>query len=413
MNPSSTLPMDLGTDAAAGTGPQVSARAPHDATIEGHPLRIEFTGSGSEYFRIWIVNLLLILVTVGLYYPWAKVRKLRYFYGNTLVGEHPLDFHGDPKRMLRGFLLVGALLGLYSVAGNFSQTAGLVALIIVALVWPALFRASQQFRMANTSWRGLRLRFTGDVAGSYKAVLPLFVPGVLMLALTLGQSEGQKLADWVGVAISLLGLGILGTFPLLLWMLKKYQHDHYALGQVSTELRAGAGSFYGVFLKTIGVGILAGIVVGIVATLIGGGVVVAALTQPSSVKPSDLGAAIVGVFIGALAVFAIVQLLVHPYMTSRLQNLLWNRTKASQLRFASELRYWPLVGLTLKNWLLVMITLGLYWPFAAIATARLKLESVTVYTRLDPDALVSRERARSDDASGDAAGDLMGIDVGL
>ena len=85
-----------------------------------HTLPITFTGSGSEYFRIWIVNLLLTLVTLGLYYPWAKVRKLRYFYGNTLVGGHPLDFHGQPKRMLRGFLLVGVLVAIYSLAGKVS-----------------------------------------------------------------------------------------------------------------------------------------------------------------------------------------------------------------------------------------------------------------------------------------------------
>ena len=46
-------------------------------------LRISFTGSGSEYFRIWIVNLLLLLVTFGIYYPWAKVRRLRYFQKNA------------------------------------------------------------------------------------------------------------------------------------------------------------------------------------------------------------------------------------------------------------------------------------------------------------------------------------------
>jgi uncharacterized membrane protein YjgN (DUF898 family) len=159
--------------------------------------------------------------------------------------------------------------------------------------------------------------------------------------------------------------------------------------------------------------LLAALVVGIVATLVGGGVLAAALSQSSDSKPSTVGAAIAGVFVAGMLVFGIVQLLVHPYFTSRMQNLLWSRTKATQLRFESALRYWPLVGLTLKNWLLVLITLGLYWPFAAIATARLKLEAVSVYTRLAPDELVSRERARSGDAAGDAAGDLIDIDMGL
>lgn len=66
---------------------------------QAHHVPIEFTGSGSEYFRIWIVNLLLTLVTLGIYYPWAKVRRLRYFYGNTLVAGHALwTFTASPRR---------------------------------------------------------------------------------------------------------------------------------------------------------------------------------------------------------------------------------------------------------------------------------------------------------------------------
>ena len=56
----------------------------HSAT---HQLQIEFTGSGSEYFRIWIVNLLLMFVTFGIYYPWAKVWRLCYFHANSLEGK--------------------------------------------------------------------------------------------------------------------------------------------------------------------------------------------------------------------------------------------------------------------------------------------------------------------------------------
>ena len=66
-----------------------------------HRLPLRFVGSGSEYFRIWIVNLLLTLVTLGLYYPFAKVRRLRYFHFATEVGGHPLSFHADPWRYCR------------------------------------------------------------------------------------------------------------------------------------------------------------------------------------------------------------------------------------------------------------------------------------------------------------------------
>ena len=120
-------------------------------TPSSYPVHIRFTGSGSEYFGIWIVNLLLMLVTLGLYYPWAKVRRLKYFYGNTLVDGSALDFHGSPKRMLRGTLLVVVLLVLYSVAGNVSPMAGLVAIVAVAAIAPALVRAAMRFRLSHTS----------------------------------------------------------------------------------------------------------------------------------------------------------------------------------------------------------------------------------------------------------------------
>ncbi len=43
----------------------------------------EFTGTAEEYFKIWIVNVGLTIVTFGIYSAWAKARKKRYLYGNT------------------------------------------------------------------------------------------------------------------------------------------------------------------------------------------------------------------------------------------------------------------------------------------------------------------------------------------
>src|SRR6187402_1366842 len=66
----------------------------------------EFRGDGGEYFRIWIVNLLLTIVTLGIYSAWAKVRRLRYFYGNTYLDGHSFEFHGRPLAILKGRLIV-------------------------------------------------------------------------------------------------------------------------------------------------------------------------------------------------------------------------------------------------------------------------------------------------------------------
>ena len=409
-----TLPSPLNPNAATATA---ATSSPSDAARPGagqfaHTLPITFSGSGSEYFRIWIVNLLLTLVTLGLYFPWAKVRRLRYFYGNTAVGGHTLDFHGEPKRMLRGLLLVGALLVLYSVAGKLSPTAGLIALLIVAGVWPALFRASQQFRMANTSWRGLRFRFNGELRGAYVAMLPLFIPGALTLSAVLftGDGAASRARSALETLAGLTALAATLLFPLFLWLLKKYQHEHYALGPIQTELRTGAGSFYVLGLKTFGVALLAGLVAMLVSTVVGGGGVLALATGS---RGSVGAAAAVAIVLAVIVAYAAVVLVIQPYLSSRFQNLVWGRTASPDIGFDSDLRFWPLLRLTLKNWLLMLVTLGLYWPFAKIAMARMRLQAVTAYTRLAPDEWVGTLRQRADDATGDAAGDLFGIDIGL
>ena len=391
------------------TGPQFQDTVPNGqppAPSAGRELEVRFTGSGSEYFRIWIVNLLLTLLTVGLYYPWAKVRRLRYFYGNTLVDGHPLDFHGEPLKMLRGYLLVGAMVVAYSLAGHVSPTAGLAAFLIVATLWPALLRSSMRFRLANTSWRGLRFRFMGSLGGAYRALLPMFLPALAILAVGASASTAPVPPRWFGAVALGIAAAMLVAGPWLWWSLKKYQHDHYALGQWQTRLAATPGSFYAVFLKTFGVFLA---MFALAASTIAATAGVGAMSRGGAGSVMTM---LLGVFLAVLAIFA-AQFVPRPYFTSRMQNLLWSRTGSPAMRFRSGLRFRPLLGLTAKNWLLMVLTLGLYWPFAAIATQRMRLEAVSITTSVDPDDLVDRMRHAGTGAMGDAAGDLFGLDIGF
>ena len=67
--------------------------------------RIQFKGTGTEYFKIWIVNVLLCIVTIGIYYPWAKVRTRRYFYANTEYADRYFDYHATGKQLFFGYLI--------------------------------------------------------------------------------------------------------------------------------------------------------------------------------------------------------------------------------------------------------------------------------------------------------------------
>ena len=377
-----------------------------------HELPLRFVGSGSEYFRIWIVNLLLTLVTLGLYYPFAKVRRLRYFHGATEVGGAPLSFHADPWKMFRGYVLVALMLAAYTGAGQFSATAGAIAFLIVAALWPALWHSSMRFRLANTGWRGLRFRYTGTRASAYAVMaVPLGVAMLFVLGALLTQPEappvppsGEEVPPSASELFAALAPGVvmLALLPLFFWLLKRLQHSNYALGPERTGFTAPLGPFYRLAFTAGLVGIVVAFAIGIVSAI-----VVAALRSLGI--DGVLWLTVVAMVLGYLVVFA----LVGGYWTARLQNLAWGRTASARLRFKSSLRARSLAGLWFRNTLLVLLTLGLYFPFAQVASARLRLEAITVVSEVDPDEFAASAAQADEAAAGDAAGDLLGLDIGL
>ncbi len=394
-------------DAPAAPAAPVAA-APSQPTE--YPIR--FTATGGEYFGIWIVNLLLIVLTLGIYLPWAKVRRLKYFYNNTEVAGHALDFHGQGSRMLRGTLIVGAFFILYSIASNFSPWAALVAGLAFLALWPVLFRAGMRFRLSQTSWRGLRFRFTGDTPHAYFSVLPplalILVPVVLGGLFAGAPDAPANMAEPPAAVLGGIGLSFLLFFlalPYFLWRIKRYQHNHYAYGPLTSELRAGAGVFYGIFLKMIGAALL--LVLGVVLLAVLFGVLLP--------QKGWAGLGIVAVLLAPLLFFGflLMNLVAKSYVVVRLQNLVWTRTGNAHFRFKSDLRLAPYIGLQFKNYLLIALSVGFYWPFAVVATRRAQLEAVSLFTRIDLDTLVNRATRAEADATGDAAAEVFDLDVGI
>ena len=201
---------------------------------------VRFTGSGGEYFRIWVVNLLLTLVTVGIYSAWAEVRKTRYFYQNTSLDGHAFDYHGAPLAILRGRMVAVVLLLAYTWSFDISRKLGLATIAILCLAGPWLFMKAQQFKFRNSSWRGLRFGFDSNLRAAYRTLLPL------LLDLVLGHDPGAFLVPEVVVLVGVIP-GIL--LPLMHHTLKRYQHSRVSYGNLRAAFRPAVGRFYGVYIK--------------------------------------------------------------------------------------------------------------------------------------------------------------------
>lgn len=119
----------------------------------------EFRGSGTEYFRIWFVNLCLSILTLGIYSAWATVRNRRYLYGSTYLMDSAFDFHARGAQILKGRLVAVALFAAYISLGQWAPLwQGVLMLVLLPFV-PWVIVQARRFNTTNTSWRGVRLGF--------------------------------------------------------------------------------------------------------------------------------------------------------------------------------------------------------------------------------------------------------------
>lgn len=153
---------------------------------------IIFEGKTSEYFGIWIVNLLLTLVTFGIYSAWAKVRRKKYFYNNTLIDNVGFDYHAKPTAILKGRIIAFVFFLGYSMSANVNPILPAIFMLILFMALPWLVVRGSLFNSRNTSHRGLRFDFVGTVGQAAKVFIGLPLLLVPTLGLIMPYNAHQK-----------------------------------------------------------------------------------------------------------------------------------------------------------------------------------------------------------------------------
>ena len=142
--------------------------------------RLAFKGKGGDLFVVLIVNMLLTFITLGLYYPWAKARKLSWYYEHTELDGHPFHFHGTGSEMFRGFIKAIALLlliyGTYIVGVLTKEVTIVLVGILVMFVGllafiPLVIHGSLRYRSSRSSWRGIHFGYRGQLRELYRICL--------------------------------------------------------------------------------------------------------------------------------------------------------------------------------------------------------------------------------------------------
>ena len=343
--------------------PELPPSFPQENNNWQKKMRFSFSGNTSEYFGIWIVNILLTIVTIGIYAPWAKVRRLRYFYGNTEFFNKRFDFTGIPSKILIGRLIALGLYFAISLVANYSVTATFVGLGVLYLLVPWLIRATLRFNARNSKFGNSRFYFSGTTKGSYT----VFFLSLILTIFTLGL-----------------------CYPISFWLYKRYAFDHLYVGQLKFNFKADWSAFMAAFYYPFLIMIAMFCCIGLIMWLIS----------------AEFGLVLFGVAYFLIIFFA------NPLILARMFIATWNNITLGNSEFSTDCNQWHFAWIVGSNWIVRILTLGLMTPWAAIRLYRYQVESLQLDLRHDPDDLLNRIQ-QDHSALAEEISDIFDIDISL
>jgi uncharacterized membrane protein YjgN (DUF898 family) len=304
---------------------------------------LKFNGDHGTLVGLRILNNLLKVVTLGIYYPWARASMLKYMYAESEYMGSPFTFHGTGKEMFIGFLkAVAAILIIYVcfficiilqnpvlfVIGFIILYGGILVLIPIAI------HGSYRYRLSRSSWRGIHF--------GYRGILKEFMKLYLL--------EGF---------LTIITLGIYGSWFYV--NVRKYTYGHARFGNIEFKFTGNGGDLFLIRLK----GVLLSIVT-----------------------------------LGIYSFWYMKDVIAFEF-----KNLKINQN-GKEINLRSTLTAADVFEMLVVNYLIIVFTLGIGTGIAINRVMRKSFDNIEFDSEIDVDNLVQTEEEYKDAAGDDLAGML-------
>lgn len=334
----------------------------------GREFKFRFHGKAMEYFGIWIVNILLTIATLSLYAPWAKVRRLRYFYNNSEFFHRFFDFTGIPTKILIGRLIALSIWAVFAIASYMDMAIAAFGVLFIYLAMPWLVRATVRFNARNSKFGNSRFYFEGTTKQAYIQ----FFYAALIVIFTLGIFS-----------------------PVAIWLYKRYTIDHLYVGQLKFKLN----NDWPQYMRAVYVPIV--MFWGILALCL-----ILLFVTVSGLNTDVFLTSII------FAVYAVGLLFIGPLIQARIFITTWSSTTLNNSEFKTEANQWRYAWIVASNWLAKIFSLGMLSAWAAIRLYRYQIESLTLTLHDDPNLMINI--AQSDhNAIAEEISDIFDLDISL
>ena len=312
----------------------------------------DFRGDGLEYFKIWIVNILLTIVTLGIYSAWATVRNHRYFYSNLYLDGNNFSYLAEPMQILKGRVIaVIAFIAYYYALTNY-PVYGLLATAALVFAIPYFYNQSLAFNARMSAYKNIQFRFKGSYGEAFMVL-------------------------YIWPLVGVLTLGIL--IPLSMLKMHQYVVRNSAYGTCNFSYEAKHFDYAKIFL-----------------VLLGAGLTIGGLSWFITLMFSD--AAILGIVLFSVFYFA-----AFIYFMVQMSNLYFRSSSLGEHQFDANLDMSGMAKVVLINALLIVLTLGLYLPAAKVRMTKYIAENVALNISGSLDHFIAAEQE-----SVSALGEQMG-----
>lgn len=290
-------------------------------------LRPRFHGDGGSLFVIHLKNLLLTIITLGIYSFWAKTEVRKYLYGQVSLAGDRFQYHGTGGELLKGWLKAAGIYLVLSVGSQLiAATIGVsmdrtvvafialavLGLLIMFILIPLALLGSRRYRLSRSSWRGIRFSFRGTFGDMVK----LYGPGALLSLVTLGL-----------------------YYPVFEMNMRRYLVEESRFGSAAFRFDGKSDEIYGRF--------------------------------------------ILGMFLSVIT-FG----LYYSWYVAFKHRYYWSKTSIAGARFESNITGGDLFVFSLVNLLLLVVTLGIAYPWVQARTMVFQTDRLTLHGSAEFDGVV-------------------------
>ncbi|QOL25726.1 DUF898 domain-containing protein [Thalassotalea sp. LPB0316] len=332
----------------------------------------QFHGNAKEYFSIWIVNLLLTIVTLGVYSPWAKVRNTRYIYGNTEADGHRFTYLASPIQILKGRVIAAVLLVGYYMLATISPFSGAMLAIGLVVFMPFLVVQSLKFKMKVTGYRNIRFSFHGKYGRAF--VVFVLYPFLSLFTFYL-------------------------AMPFALAKMDEFIIDNIQYGDKSFETKLQGGTYWEAsFISAL-------MTIPAIFVLFQLGLV---STDPEVAQNQSVMLSIL-----TMLAYLVIYTVCGSYYQARIRNHIYDNSELNDVaKFDSDFKFTELAWLNFSNLVLLVLTFGLALPLTQVRKQHYFCRNTTVRVMAGADSVLASQET-SGNAIGDEIAEAFDLDVAI